>query len=247
MLDNGPWSTWKHKSGGVYLLRADRMMTPAERTLFRARRAWSWPAGGQPWDAIGSSAGAARIRTSRPGDWPPAPPPVVAPVLAPYAATVEAPALTFANDLGGFSPDGRRCVIVLDGETETPLPWTNVIANPDFGTIVTASGIGVYLVREQPGEPADALRLIRSPINRGGTLPARRSEQRRYMVLRRGPMAHDAESGRCLIEHEAGVTRSSHALTRGIRHELAIAGGSGRPGEVFTPDAEERGARQRVT
>ena len=30
--------------------------------------------------------------------------------------------------------------IVLDGAEETPMPWVNVIANPHFGTIVTASG-----------------------------------------------------------------------------------------------------------
>ena len=29
---------------------------------------------------------------------------------------------------------------MLDGDQETPLPWVNVIANPQFGTIVTASG-----------------------------------------------------------------------------------------------------------
>ena len=30
--------------------------------------------------------------------------------------------------------------IVLEGDDETPMPWANVIANPGFGTIVTASG-----------------------------------------------------------------------------------------------------------
>ena len=31
-------------------------------------------------------------------------------------------------------------VIVLEGNQETPLPWVNVIANPGFGTMVSASG-----------------------------------------------------------------------------------------------------------
>jgi hypothetical protein len=30
--------------------------------------------------------------------------------------------------------------VVLDGDQETPLPWSNVLANPEFGTIVSASG-----------------------------------------------------------------------------------------------------------
>ena len=32
LLDDGPWRTWKHRPGGVYLLRGDRM-TEAERLL----------------------------------------------------------------------------------------------------------------------------------------------------------------------------------------------------------------------
>src|SRR5204862_3552487 len=32
LLDNGPWRTWKHRPGGAYLLRGDRMPA-AERVL----------------------------------------------------------------------------------------------------------------------------------------------------------------------------------------------------------------------
>ena len=48
--------------------------------------------------------------------------------------------MTFANGVGGFTDEGRWYAIVLDGDDETPMPWTNVIANARFGTIVTASG-----------------------------------------------------------------------------------------------------------
>ena len=41
------------------------------------------------------------------------------------------PPLVMENGLGGFTPDGREYVVVLDGERETPLPWSNVLANPD--------------------------------------------------------------------------------------------------------------------
>ena len=44
------------------------------------------------------------------------------------------------NGFGGFTRDGREYVVVLDGERETPLPWSNVLANPSFGTIVSSSG-----------------------------------------------------------------------------------------------------------
>src|SRR5690606_11610709 len=35
LLDNGPWRTWKHRPGGAYLLRGDRMPEP-ERVLLAA-------------------------------------------------------------------------------------------------------------------------------------------------------------------------------------------------------------------
>jgi len=48
--------------------------------------------------------------------------------------------LQFYNGLGGFSTDGREYVITLSGKRATPLPWINVIANRNFGTILSESG-----------------------------------------------------------------------------------------------------------
>ncbi len=50
------------------------------------------------------------------------------------------PALQMANGFGGFTENGREYTIVLRGDTETPAPWANVLTNPTFGTLVTASG-----------------------------------------------------------------------------------------------------------
>ncbi len=49
--------------------------------------------------------------------------------------------LLLANELGGFSADGREYVITTTAAQTTPAPWVNVIANPHFGSIVTESGI----------------------------------------------------------------------------------------------------------
>jgi cellobiose phosphorylase len=48
--------------------------------------------------------------------------------------------LLFQNGVGGFSPDGKEYVITTKRENMTPLPWINVIANRNFGTIVSESG-----------------------------------------------------------------------------------------------------------
>jgi cyclic beta-1,2-glucan synthetase len=50
--------------------------------------------------------------------------------------------LLLDNGLGGFSRDGREYVIHLKPGQHTPLPWVNVIANPQFGFLVSEAGAG---------------------------------------------------------------------------------------------------------
>jgi cyclic beta-1,2-glucan synthetase len=50
------------------------------------------------------------------------------------------PELEFFNGLGGFAEGGREYVIVLDKGQWTPTPWINVIANADFGFMVSETG-----------------------------------------------------------------------------------------------------------
>ena len=56
-------------------------------------------------------------------------------------------ALQCPNGFGGFSADGREYVITLARDAAgqlrwPPLPWSNVMANESFGTLVTESGAG---------------------------------------------------------------------------------------------------------
>ncbi len=48
--------------------------------------------------------------------------------------------LQFFNGMGGFTPDGKEYVIITTPTQSTPLPWCNVLTNPDFGSIITESG-----------------------------------------------------------------------------------------------------------
>ncbi len=48
--------------------------------------------------------------------------------------------LILSNGLGGFTPDGREYVITITPDMGTPAPWVNVLANPEFGSIVSESG-----------------------------------------------------------------------------------------------------------
>lgn len=49
-------------------------------------------------------------------------------------------ALILENGLGGFTPDGSEYIITLAPGVSTPAPWVNVLANPQFGTIVSEAG-----------------------------------------------------------------------------------------------------------
>ncbi|MDZ4848236.1 MAG: glucoamylase family protein [Pirellulaceae bacterium] len=48
--------------------------------------------------------------------------------------------LEFFNGLGGFSHDGREYIVILSPGKTTPAPWVNVIANSQFGTVVSEGG-----------------------------------------------------------------------------------------------------------
>jgi cyclic beta-1,2-glucan synthetase len=57
---------------------------------------------------------------------------------APYRV----PALEYFNGLGGFEAGAREYVVVLHDGQWTPAPWINVIANAQFGFLVSADGSG---------------------------------------------------------------------------------------------------------
>jgi cellobiose phosphorylase len=48
--------------------------------------------------------------------------------------------LILANGIGGFTPDGREYVITTTPDQLTPAPWVNVLANPQFGSVISESG-----------------------------------------------------------------------------------------------------------
>lgn len=51
--------------------------------------------------------------------------------------------LKYYNDYGGFTEDGREYVIRINKVENVPAPWSNVLANKNFGTVVT-SNMGGY-------------------------------------------------------------------------------------------------------
>ncbi len=52
------------------------------------------------------------------------------------------PQLLLENGIGGFVPGSNHYLMPAIGESRPPLPWANVIANPNFGFLTTDSGGG---------------------------------------------------------------------------------------------------------
>ncbi|MCU1381588.1 MAG: glycosyltransferase 36 [Acidobacteria bacterium] len=217
LLDNGPWRMWKHRSGGAYLLRSDRIGA-AERTLLEAvARA---VVGGDRGDLRAHLDKPHPVRTNRDPAFAGAAA-LTSDAIADPDSRMIAPAMTLANGLGGFTDEGRTYAIVLQGDQETPLPWVNVIANPRFGTIVTASG-SAHTWSENSRENR-LTSFANDPIvdPTAEALYVRDDDSGDAWSPTPGPMVRTAASGQFVIRHSAGVSRFAR-VTRGIRHELAV-------------------------
>ena len=124
----GP-DTAKH----VFILRVDQLTSEQRDAILAAARV-----------SLSAHRGSLGEQVERAHRARAAPPRRLRKLPAPPAAApfLESPELEFRSTLGGFANDGREYVITLDGGDNTPAPWSNVIANPEFGFLVTESGSG---------------------------------------------------------------------------------------------------------
>ncbi|HTM01500.1 MAG TPA: glucoamylase family protein, partial [Candidatus Omnitrophota bacterium] len=216
LLDSGPWAAWKDRPGGAFLLTGDGM-GEADRTLLAAvaravlrgdagsledqlNRSYPdpvWPAA----LAIGGEEAAAAVEE--------------------VSEDIEVPELLLWNGRGGFTLDGQEYAVVLNGADETPLPWANVLANPRFGSVVTAAGLS-YTWSENSRENR-LTPFANDPATEatGEAIYLRDDESGAAWGATPGPMRRRDDAGRWLVRHGVGVTRYVHR-ERGIRHELAV-------------------------
>ena len=210
VVDGGPWAGWKGRPSGIFLLRGDSMPEPERVLLATVARA--------VLDG-GRGALAQQMDLAEPEALSLPAAPLLLVDDAPDDG-LEAPPLVLSNGLGGFTPDGREYVVVLSGREETPLPWSNVLASPAFGTLVTTTGTATTWAENSrdnrltpfandpvtdPTSEAIFLRDEDSGALRGATPgPLRRSDGSRWVV-----------------RHGAGVTRFVRRAD-GISQELAV-------------------------
>jgi cyclic beta-1,2-glucan synthetase len=118
------------ESGGIYPLAMETMGEGERRLLLALARVVLDPAQGGLKEQL-SRPTVARPTEARPQL------PAASQQLPPARG---APDLAYFNGWGGFAEDGREYVISLGGRASTPAPWSNVLANEHFGTLVTERG-----------------------------------------------------------------------------------------------------------
>jgi cyclic beta-1,2-glucan synthetase len=132
------WGGHPAEASGVFVVGATQLSPEERAAITGAARVFLAPAGGSL---------ATQLERLRHG---PAPLPEFVPL--PSSPLTEEPSpplsrperLEFDNGIGGFLDDGREYAIWLGGPGQRPpRPWVNVVANKQFGFLVSESGPGV--------------------------------------------------------------------------------------------------------
>ncbi len=125
---------------------------------------------------------------------------------------------SFFNGIGGFDLDAREYVITLDAGQWTPTPWINVIANAQFGCLVSESGLGYTW----------ALNSQQNRLTPWGNDPL--SDRPREIIYLRDDATGEQWSPTALpirevepyeVRHGAGYSRFTHR-SHGIAQELLV-------------------------
>ncbi len=127
--------------------------------------------------------------------------------------------MQFANQYGGFSADGRTYTIRLAGGACVPAPWSNVIANPRFGFLVTESGSGFSWAGNSRENKLTTWSNDPVADTPGEVIYIRDEESGKVWSPTPLPIRDD---GDYTIDHGQGFSRFVHA-TQGIRSELTLS------------------------
>jgi cyclic beta-1,2-glucan synthetase len=214
LVNDARWVAEQNRAAGIFLLRSDGMSEDERVLLHAVARVVLRGDLGELANQLDRFAAGV-------------PPTREAPVDAAARSTlpsppVPLPALVMPNGTGGFTTDGRGYVVTLEGDRETPAPWVNVLANPGFGTLVSASGSAFTWAansRENRLTPFD-----NDPVTdpTAEAIFIRDDETGAIWGATPGPLPRQPGDGRWVIRHAHGATRFAFG-THGISQELAVS------------------------
>ncbi len=149
--------------------------------------------------------------------------------------------LRLANRYGGFSSDGREYLIELADNQTTPAPWSNVIANEQFGFLVTESGSGFSWARNSRENKLTS--WSNDPVSNppSEAVYLRDDQTGEFWSATPGPCGGD---GTYRIAHGAGYSRFQHQAGE-LEHELLLSIAPQDPVKFIVLRLHNRGARKR--
>jgi cellobiose phosphorylase len=156
-----------------------------------------------------------------------------------YTKTVDG--LLFFNGTGGFSPDGREYVIITGKCRVTPAPWVNVLANENFGTVISETGSSYTW-----SENAHEFRLtpwMNDPVldHSGEALYIRDEETGRFW----SPSAWPVRGvNQCVTRHGFGYSVFEYC-EQGISTELTVSVSTESPVKFISLRIRNRSGRKR--
>jgi len=193
--------------GGVFSLRGDTLPAGARELLLTAARAVLRDRAG----ALSAQLAGLKAREASP---------------RPRLSNKQDPAfdvlrnvspLEFFNGLGGFAASGREYVTVLKEREWTPAPWCNVIANPEFGFLVSADGVGsTYSINAQQNQLTP---WSNDPVSNAPAEIVYIRDQDSGDLWSATPLPIREAGSSFVVSHGFGYTRFQHA-SRGIALEL---------------------------
>jgi len=218
--------TWLNRRGGIFVLHWDQLNEESRLLLQTAARAILHADEGSLDEQMARLA----AEPTRLPEFEPALTSAERSKQVQPVAEVQRPEdLQFDNGLGGFSADGREYVIYLPPGRHTPRPWINVIANREFGFLVSESGSGYTWasnsaenrltpwrndpVRDEPGE---ALYL---------------RDEETAEVWSPTPLPAGA-AGSHLVRHGAGYSQFEHN-SHGLRQQVRLFAATDEPVKVI--------------
>jgi cyclic beta-1,2-glucan synthetase len=132
VLSRNDVDEWLGRHGGVFVLAADQVPEAELRHLKACARVF-----------LNTRDDSLASRLARVAEGPPMLPAFEATLVDESAERDRPrPKLLLDNGIGGFTEDGREYVLEVGREHSTPAPWCNVLANPDFGCLVSESALG---------------------------------------------------------------------------------------------------------
>ena len=127
------------------------------------------------------------------------------------------PPLEFFNGLGGFAAAGREYVTALKEREWTPAPWSNVIANPQFGFLVSADGVGsTYSINAQQNQLTP---WSNDPVSNAPAEIVYIRDQDSGDLWSATPLPIREPGSSFVVSHGFGYSRFQHS-SRGIALEL---------------------------